>query len=423
MARIIHFACAAAFGLLLAARPATAADNWTQFLGPSGDAHADTTHLPLEWSETENVVWKTAIHDRGWSSPVIWGNQVWMTTATPDGKQNFAVCVDKTTGKIVYDLKLFEIPNPDAIHEFNSYASPSPVIEEGRVYVNFGGDGTACIDTNTGEIVWTRTDLKCYYYRGAGSSPVLFENLLIELHDGYDVQYMVALDKATGKTVWQKPRNNIDFHSTDGDRMKAFATPQIIEVDGQPQMIAPASRAAISYDPRTGEEIWRMRHPGYSTANRPVFAGGLVIINTGYDRPELHAVRPDGKGDVTDTHVVWKVTSNVPNKPSQVALDGLLYMINDRGVATCMDLPTGQVVWTHRVGGNFSASPLVAQGRIYFFSQEGVVTVIEGGREYKQIARNQMDDGFMSSPAVSGDALILRTRTNLYRVEAPIEAP
>jgi outer membrane protein assembly factor BamB len=402
--------------LSLLANAVLAGENWPNFHGPSNNNHSDATDLPVTWSETENIVWKTPIHDSGWSSPVVWENQIWLTTATDDGKQSFALCVDRRSGTVVHDLKLFDNEHPEDTRKFNSFASPTPVIEAGRVYVHFGSYGTACLDTKSGAVLWARRDLPCLHWRGPGSSPILFENLLIVHFDGYDQQYAVGLEKMSGATVWKKDRR-VDYGTADGDVMKAFSTPLLIEVAGRRQLISPTSKACLALDPRTGEELWRVRYSAFSTAARPMFGHGLVFINTGFSTGELLGVRPDGIGDVTDSHVVWHARKNMPSKPSSLLIGESIFSIDDNGVATCLDAPTGANVWSQRVGGKFTASPLYADGRIYLFGEDGQTTVISPEREYHELAVNQLDDGFRSSPAVAGRALFLRTEKILYRVE------
>jgi outer membrane protein assembly factor BamB len=230
-------------------RPLT--HTWPEYRGPHGDGHAVATRLPVRWSEKENIRWKTAIHGKGWSSPVVWGNQIWMTTAPEDGKERFAVCVDRRTGKMLHDIKVFDDPKPAFCIAFNSYASPTPAIEAGRVYVHFGSCGTACLDTATGKTLWSRRDLPCDHWRGPGSSPILYKGLLFILFDGYDRQYVVALDKRTGKTVWKRDRD-IDYGTDNGDLKKAYGTPSVINVAGKPQLVSSAAAATLAYDPFTG---------------------------------------------------------------------------------------------------------------------------------------------------------------------------
>lgn len=409
-------------------RPLAGGDNWPEFRGPTGQGISDAKGLPLKWSESEHVKWKTAIHGKAWSSPVVWGGQIWLTTATPDGRELFVIAVDRESGKILHDRRLFQVGEPQFAHEFNSYGSPTPVIEEGRVYITFGSPGTACLDTRTGRTLWERSDLPCNHWRGAGSSPILWGNLLLMHFDGADHQYAVALDKLTGRTVW-KTNRSIDFKDLtpegkperDGDYRKAFSTPLIIAQGGQPLMISAASKATYAYEPTTGKEIWRVeerRH--HSGTVRPVYGHGLVFTATGHAKGELWAVRPDGHGVVTDTHVIWKVTKNVPNRPSPVLVDDLLFMVDqDGGVVTCLEAKTGREVWRERLPGpgNHSASPTYADGRLYFFNERGLGIVLAAGRKFQVLAENKLDEGFMASPAVAGRALYLRTKTHLYRIE------
>jgi outer membrane protein assembly factor BamB len=398
---------------------------WPQFRGPDGQGRSDATGLPLNWSENKNIKWQTALHGRAWSSPVILDRQIWVTSATEDGRELFAICVDRDSGKIIHDLKLFDVENPQFAIRFNTYASPTPVIEPGRVYVTFGSPGTACLDTETGKVLWERRDFECNHFRGAGSSPIIHENLLIMHFDGSDHQFVVALDKATGKTVWRTERS-IDFQdldangkpAADGDYRKAFATPHVALFNGEPLLISFGAKAAYGYNPRTGEELWRVEERStHSASTRPVIGDNLIYFPSGFATAQLLAIRPGGRGLVTDSHVAWRVRRSIPNKPSPVLKDGLLFMIHDGGTASCIDANTGAEIWQERVGGNYSASPLYADGRIYFFSEEGKTTVIEAGREFKKLAENQLGDGFLASPAVSGKALFLRSRTHLYRVE------
>ncbi len=404
---------------------------WPQFRGPEGTGHSASTDLPLTWAEGKNVRWKTAVHGRAWSSPVILGNQVWMTTATPDGRELFAVALDRDSGKIVFDLKLFDVATPQYAHPFNTYASPTPVIEPGRVYVTFGSPGTAAIDTKTGKVIWERRDFECNHFRGAGSSPILFGDLLLMHFDGSDHQFVVALDKRTGKTVWRTQRS-IDFQDlgpdgkpkADGDFRKGFATPQIVMVEGRPVMVSVGSKAVYGYDPLTGKELWRVIERGsHSGSSRPVAGHGLVFVPMGFDQAQLLAIRPDGQGDVAASHIAWRFGKGAPSKPSILLVGDVIYMVNDGGIVGAVEAKTGELVWRGRVDGTYSASPLFANGRIYVFNEDGKTTVLEAGRELKVLAENFLEDGFMSSPAVDGRAFYLRTRTHVYRIEEPAIRP
>src|SRR5581483_4556333 len=367
------------FLLLLACPLMRAAENWPQFRGPGGDGHSDARGLLSHWSETENVVWKTPIHDRGWSSPVIYARQILLTSATKEVRELFVFCLDRDTGKISRDWKLFDVPQPQFVHPFNTAASPTPAIEEGRVYITFGSAGTACIDTKTFKVLWERRDIECYHFRGAGSSPVIFRDLLLMHFDGSDRQFVMALDKRTGKTVWRTGRS-IDFQdlnkdgkpTADGDLRKAFATPQVVEINGRWEMISLGAKAAYSYDPFTGKELWRLEERAqHSASTRPVIGNGMIYYPTGFSAGQLFAVRTGGHGLLGEKDVVWRVKRGVPNKPSILLVDDLIYMVGDTGIASCIDAKTGEQVWQQRIGGEYSASPVYADGRLWFFSEDG----------------------------------------------------
>ncbi|HZN64781.1 MAG TPA: PQQ-binding-like beta-propeller repeat protein [Tepidisphaeraceae bacterium] len=417
----------AAVAVLLLPCACLADANWPQFRGPTAQGITTARGLPVTWSEKQNVTWKTPIHGKAWSSPVVWGGQVWLTTATEKGDRLSAICVDKESGRIVHDLLLFEVSVPQYAHPFNSYASPTPAVEDGRVYVTFGSPGTACLDAATGKKIWERRDFVCNHWRGAGSSPVLYKDLLFLPFDGADYQYIVALNKKTGETVWKVDRS-VDFQDldpktgkpqADGDWRKAFSTPRIAQyAGGPPILVSLGSKALYAYEPETGKELWRVEcRESHSGSATPVIGKDLVYFNTGHGRPELWAVKPGGSGVVTDSHVAWKVKRNVPTRASVLLHDDLLYLVDDGGIATCLEAASGKEVWRKRIGGNYSASPLYADGRVYFFSEEGKTTAVAPGREAKVLGESQLDAGFMASPAVADDAFFLRTKTHLYRVE------
>jgi outer membrane protein assembly factor BamB len=410
-------------GLMSVSLGARAGDDWPQFRGPDGQGVA-APGLPLTWSETTHVKWQTPIHGRAWSSPIVVGGRVWVSTATPDGKALGVVAVDRETGAVVQDTTLFEVATPQYAHPFNTYGSPTPVADGGRIYVTFGSPGTAALDATTGKVLWTRRDFECNHYRGAGSSPIVFRDRLIMHFDGSDHQFVVALDTQTGKTLWRTERS-IDFKDlkpdgtveAEGDMRKAFATPHVVEVDGAPVIISTGAKATYGYDAMTGKELWRVEERNaHSGSTRPVVGHGLVFIPSGFPKGTLLAIRPNGRGDVTATHVAWRLERGIPNKPSLALAGGLLFMVTDAGVAQAVDATKGTVVWTSRIGGTFSASPLVSGNRVYFFDEDGKTTVIEAGPVFKVLAENTLGDGFMASPAAADGAFYLRSRTRLYRI-------
>jgi outer membrane protein assembly factor BamB len=409
----------------LLASVAFADTNWTQFRGPRGDGTTDSKGLPVSFSETEHVKWKTPVHGKAWSSPVIWGSQIWLTTANEEGTELGVVCIDKESVKILQDKVLFRVASPQFCHKFNSYASPTPVIEDGRLYVSFGSPGIACLDTRNGDLLWQRTDFVCNHFRGAGSSPVVWRDLVFLNFDGSDKQYVAALDKRTGKTVWQVNRS-IDFRDlqpdgkpeAEGDWRKAFSTPHVLESDGESLLVSSGAKAHYAYEPTTGKELWRFEErDSHSAATRPVFGHGLAYFATGFGKGGVVAVKLGGSGLLTDSAVAWRMKKAVPNKPSLTLSGNLLFSVNDGGIACCLDAKTGEVRWTERIGGNYSASPLLAEGYLYACSEEGKVTVFAAKDKFEKIAENKLDDGFMASPAVSEKSLYLRGKTALYRFD------
>jgi outer membrane protein assembly factor BamB len=421
------------FALFSASLLALAADNWPEFRGPHGDGHSDATKLPTAWSEDQNIKWKTAIHDKGWSSPVVWGNQVWVTTATENGDKLYAVAVDRGSGNVVHDLMLMELnvraraakkgpPSQMAPYEewayFNSYASPTPAIEEGRVYVHFGAALTACLDTATGKPIWQRTDLKCGHHRGAGSSPILWQNLLILTFDGFDEDYLIALDKKTGETAWRRDRK---FHQPEenGDMKKAYSTPEVITVDGKPLLISPSARWTGAYDPKTGTEVWRVRHDGMNAPYRPVFADGLVLT-AGSDGGRMMAVRPDGSGTVTSSHVAWSLQAGVPNRSSFLVAGDNLLMVNSGGIASCVGIKDGKKKSERRLdtrGAQVWASPILSEGKWYIFDDGGNAFVLSADDKLEVLATNKLAGGGRPSPAAVGHAIYHRTEKYMYRIE------
>ncbi|MEE2886771.1 MAG: PQQ-binding-like beta-propeller repeat protein [Planctomycetota bacterium] len=393
--------------------------DWADYRGPSADGHAATASVPLRWSESKNVTFKVRIRGRGWSTPVIGHGRAWLTSARPDGHEMSVHAIDVKTGAVLVDRALLEVEKPAKVNRLNSYASPSPVLDDKHVYLHFGTYGTFCLDAETAEEVWKRTDLRCDHMEGPGSTPILYEDLLVFNVDGADVQYVIALDKATGETRWRTNRS-VDLKKFPRDLRKAFSTPLVIEVDGEPRIISSGAEATVGYEPVTGREVWRVRHPGFSMSARPLFSEGVLFLNTGFMRTQIYAVQAAGKGDVTEDNVVWKYRRSVPRMSSGLLVDGRYYMVSDGGIVTCLDPVKGQLIWKKRIGNEHSASPVFAGGRIYFFDREGRATVIDPDSKGKILATNKLASGFMASPAVVGDAFLLRTKTHLYRIENPV---
>jgi outer membrane protein assembly factor BamB len=386
---------------------------WPQYRGPHGDGiAAPSTNPPVKWSESENVKWRIDIAGKAWSSPIVWGDRIWLTNATTDGLSMSVMAIHRQTGKVEIDRVVFtnEKTQKD-YHEFNSYASPTPICDSQRVYVSFGAYGTAALDAKDGKTIWERRDLPCNHYRGAGASPILFEDLLIFSMDGFDYQYLVALNKDTGETVWKVDRN-IEYGTDDGDWKKSYGTSHVIRVDGQLQLVSPAAKAVIAYEPMTGKELWRVRYEEHSNAGRPLFDGKHVLMSSGFSKAKMLAIDPSGRGDLTDSHVRWQATRAIGCKPSPVLFDDKLCTVEDRGVLTALDPSTGDVLWQKRLGGDFSSSPVAANHRLYCFDEHGKGHVVDS--DGNVLAENTLDAGCLASPAVVGRDLIVRTRTSLY---------
>ena len=423
--------------LLLAINSLAHAD-WKQWRGPTGQGHAKAK-LPVKWSETENVTWRTSIPGKGWSSPVIEENQIWFTTAfeTPASetetkerlKNNtgsvpvyvlskvrlHAICVDKRTGKLLHNVEVITKEDPQWVHKLNSYASPTPIIENGKVYCHFGAYGSACVDAKTGKVVWQNQKIQIMHENGPGSTPVLHKNELIFHMDGSDKQFVVALNKNSGKEKWRTTRSGT-MH-TNPQLKKSYGTPVIRKIDGKPTLLSPGSNWLYAYDPSSGKELWKVEYGGlgFSLVPRPVTGHGMIFMSTGFMKAKLLAIRYE---KTAKPDIAWSYNRGVSTQPSPLLLGDELYFVTESGgLVTCLDAHTGEKNWVERIGGNYSASPTSANGKIYFHSREGETTVLQDGKEFKVLAKNKLNGQHMASAAVDGNALILRTDKALYRIE------
>jgi len=393
------------------------AADWHQFRGPTGQGTSQSTNVPVEWDESKNVVWKESLAGQGWSSPVLSGGRIYLTAAVPlnDAEKPDlslqTVCLNQKDGKVVWAKQVFQAAGASSpkIHSKNSPASPTPVVDNGRIYVHFGHQGTACLSLE-GKVLWRNDTLSYKPVHGNGGSPVLHDGKLFFSIDGAQQTSVIALNAEDGSVAWRTERNS------DAPRKFSFTTPAIIEVDGQPQLISPASNVVHALNPKNGEILWFARYDGYSVIPRPVYGNGLVYICTGYNTPSLLAIRPTGKGDVTDSHVEWTLKKGIPHTPSLMLLDKELYMVSDRGIASCLDAITGEAHWQHRIGAAYSASPFYSEGKIYFLSEDGTTTVVKRSKEYQEIAVNKIGERTLASVAPATDTLYIRTATHLFRV-------
>lgn len=407
-------------GLVVLQASVAAGRDWPQFRGPTGQGLATDCDPPASWDLANNVRWKVAVPGKGWSSPIVRGERIFLTTALPaDGDPPTrhslrVVCLDLATGDTRWDHEIFSKPaGPDAkLHAKNSHASPTPIADDEHVFVHFGSDGTACLDFE-GRVVWANDRLRYNPQHGAGGSPIFSGPRLVFHADGVAEPFIAALHRDSGTIAWKTARPE-----TQSPRF-SFATPLEIEAEGRRQIVSPASHLVVSYDPATGQELWRVTYPNkWSVVPRPVASHGLVFVCTGYDGPaELLAIRPTGSGDVTATHVAWKTDDHVPHNPSPLIVGDEIYLLADNGIASCRDVATGTLHWRQRIGGNFSASPVHAGGRIYVISEAGVATVFAAGREWKELGSCDFGAAALATPAFVGDAILVRTEGHLYRIE------
>ena len=424
--------------LLLLLSPAllTAAE-WPQWRGPEGMGHSAAKNLPLTWSETSNIAWKAELPGRGWSSPVIDGRQIWVTTAVetkasaeaakarlqgkkPDQPLTLldtvelrALCVDRDSGKLLHNVLLLTKTEPQAVHELNSYASPSPVLDDGRLYCHFGTFGTACVDIKTAKLLWTNTSLEINHENGPGSTPIIHGDKMIVHLDGSDRQFIAALNKITGKLAWKTDRSG-EMHANPQQK-KSYGTPVVVKIDGKDQIVSPASDWVYSYDPATGKELWKLSYGvlGFSVVPRPVVGHGFIYMSTGFMKPELLAIKYEG---VKEPRIEWRISKGSTNMPSPLLIGDEIYVVNDGGILMCANALTGEEYYRERLGGKFSSSPIYADGKIYVGSREGVMFVVQPGKQFKILAQNTMEGSVMATPAAVDGALFVRTDKGLFRL-------
>lgn len=415
----------------------SADQNWPEWRGPDGQGAAVARNVPMEWSETKGVVWRTELPGRGWSTPVISDNEIWMTTAIEKAakpedaerrlKENTgdqpltvlesvslrAVCVARDSGKVLRDIELLNVKEPQWVHQLNSYASPSPIIEDGRLYCHFGALGTACLDTASGKVVWKNEEIRIMHENGPGSTPVLWEDRLIIHFDGSDQQFIAALDKNTGQLAWKTARSGA-MNARD-QLKKAYGTPLIVRMNDKAVVVSPAADWVYGYEPTTGKELWKVPYGelGFSMSVRPVADAERVYLSTSFGKSKVIALKYAG---MTTPEIAWQNNKNAPKMSSPVLFNGLLFYVDDGGIVSCVDVKTGEALYRERLGGKFSSSPILADGKLYFCSREGVVSVVEAGKTFKLLAQNKLDGQIMASPAAFDGTIFIRTDKALYRI-------
>jgi outer membrane protein assembly factor BamB len=407
-------------GLLAASSSSARGEDWPRFRGPTGQGISAEKDVPLEWGPGKNVAWQTPIPGEGWSSPIVWGDRVFVTSTTDGGATCHIICVDVKSGKVLWDTPVMKQATRRK-EGMNSYATPTPVTDGKRVYAVFGSGSIAAVNFADGKVAWTNADYPFYSQHGLGASPIVHGDLLVMPFDGssegddkqvgwkipWDEARVIALDVNTGKERWAAKR---------GKSRISHMTPIVVDVGGKPQLISPAGDVVQGFDLGTGERIWSVYSQGEGVTPSPVAGDGLLFTSSGFEAETIRAIKLDAaaKGDVTKTHVAWEQKRAVPTRPSFVYHDGLLFSLKENGIALCLEAKTGEVVWQERLDANFSASPVYAAGRIYFLAENGETTVIEAGRSFKELAMNPLPGHFQASPAVADGRIFIRSDKELF---------
>ena len=397
--------------------------NWTQFRGSNLNGISGDTLVPVTWNDTTNILWKTDIRGRGWSSPIIYGNQVWVTTATVDGKEMSGICLDFKTGKPLFDILLFKQDSIYGKHSVNTYATPTPCIEKGFVYLNFGSSGTACVDTETGQIIWKRDDLKCDHMQGTGSSPMLYKDFLILHYEGTDHQFIVALNKKNGETFWKSERPQEYYERLAPVGKKAYITPIVVNVDGKDLLISNGAAVCVAYEAETGKEVWRVVQGEDSTIAMPIAEDGVVYFYTSFVAPaagekyvDLLAVDPKGSGDITKSNVLWRVKSPILQLLTPLVKDGLIYTVDSRNNLIVLEAKTGEAVYTKKLKNKYNSSPVYAGGMVYITSIKGETLVLKAGRSLEIISENKLPGDLFATAAIAQNSILMRNEFSLYRI-------
>ena len=412
--------------------------HWPQWRGPSAQGIATATQIPTHWSDTTNIRWKVKTIGRGYSSPVITGNQIWLTTAIEtaasaeaaalrlksntgdqpltllDQAELKALCYERDSGKLLHEVSLLTVKDPQWVHKLNSYASPTPFLEGSKLYCHFGSYGTICLDIGTQKIDWVNTELSVMHENGPGGSPVVIENCVVFHMDGSDKQFIVALDKTTGNVAWKTDRSG-EMHANP-QLKKSYGTPVIVTINGKEQIVSAASNWLYSYNPSNGSELWKVPYGqlGFSLTPRPVVGNGHIYCVTGFGKGQILAIK---YADVPSPEVSWRFARGTPTMPSPLLVDRHLYFISDNGVFTCLDAMTGEEKYRERLSGNFSSSLWYAAGKLFISNREGITYVLQPGDTFSLLAKNELPDAIFATPAAVGNSIYLRTEEHLYCIE------
>ena len=396
------------------------AEDWPQFRGPTGQGVSAEVGLPTEWSADSGVAWSTPIPGQGWSSPIVHGDRVFVTTATEEGRSLRLLCLDRATGKVLWNTEVFQQGLDSRLQQGNSYATPTPVTDGSHTYV-LAFDGSLAAVANDGSIAWTNRDFPYYSQHGIAVSPRLYGDLLVVPFDPssqgedkrvgwqkpWEKSFVIALDKSTGRVRWRASR---------GLSRIGHVTPNLVHDGDREVLVSGAGDVVQGFDLASGERLWTVRSQGEGVVPSVVVGDGMVYTSSGFEEPTIRAVRTGGRGDVTATHIAWEQTRAVPMMPSFLYVAPHLFTISESGIAMCLNEKTGEILGRRRIGGNHRASPLYAEGRIYFLSEEGETTIVEASPDMPVVEKNTIPGHCQASLAVSGGRIFLRTDTTLYCV-------
>ena len=397
--------------------------DWTHFRGSHLNGISADSLVPVSWDDTTNVIWKTDIRGRGWSSPVVYGEQVWVTTATLDGKEMSGICLDLRTGKVIFDIPLFRQDSIYGKHSVNSYATPTPCIDQGSVFLSFGSTGTVCLNTANGQTVWKREDLKCDHMQGTGSSPILYKNLLILHFEGTDHQFIVALNKDTGETVWKVNRPSEYYERLSPVGKRAYVTPIIINTGNKDLLISNGAAVCVAYEAETGKEVWRVVQGEDSTIAMPFYEDGLVFFYTSFVTPsdgekyaELLAVNPLGSGDITQTNIVWRLKTPILQLLTPLVKDGIIYTVDSRNNLLVIEAKSGNILYSKKLKNKYNSSPVYSGGHVYLTSVKGETLVIKAGRNPEFVSENKLPGDLFATPAIAHNSILIRNEFSVYRI-------
>lgn len=403
----MHSTLAAAL-IGLAVASSAGAEDWPCWRGPRGDGTSLETNIPVEWSDSQNIAWKVEMPGTGHASPIVWQDRIFVASCLEDARQRLLVSFDRRTGEKVWQVVVLESPLEHK-HQLNSFASSTPATDGERVYCTFLDRQEMVVAAYDfqGRQLWLVRPGKFSSVHGYCSSPVLFENLVIVNGDHDGDAYLVALDRQDGHTVWKTPREN---------KTRSYSTPIVRQIDGRTQMVLSGNKCVASYDPRDGQRHWIIDGPTEQFVASVVYNGKLLFLTAGF--PDLHmlAIRPDGRGNVTNTHIVWRTTKAASYVPSPIAEGDYFLVVSDGGIATCFDAENGSVHWTQRLGPHFSALLVSAGGLVYFLADDGTMSVVRPGPKFERVAENKLGEYCYASPAISQGQIFLRGDKHLYAI-------